>query len=69
VWRGMTRVEIEDFWCAPDPPVIAVYFDDKGGFSNYVCLMRDGTISAHLDSAAGNGLQVLASALAYFRNG
>jgi len=64
----MSAEEIEDFWCAAHPPIERVWFDDAAGFASFFVLMRDGSISAHLDSATGDGAQVLADALAYFRS-
>ncbi len=66
MWRAMTRDEIEDFWCCPDPPVAEAYFDDASGFASYVLLMRDGSIAACVDSAAHISPQALLAALAEF---
>jgi hypothetical protein len=66
MWRGMSPVEIEDFWCSASPPVEAVYFDDEGGFASFFVLMKDGTVTAHLDNQARANIQVLRDALLYF---
>lgn len=66
MWRGMTRAEIEDFWCTPAPPVTAVYFEDQHGFASFFVLMNDGTVTIHVDSESRADLQVLADALKHF---
>ncbi len=66
MWRGMTRPEIEEFWCSAASPVQRVYFDDCSGFASFIVLMDDGTITAQIEGPGKTQLAVLVEALAYF---